>query len=381
MIYFKKIHWGYFMKQSTITAEKRNYGIDLMRLISMFYVVISHVLGHGNAPNDMIHGSIQSIVCHILYVLSLSAVNIFGLISGYVGYREDERPYRYNSILTLWLQVVFYNVIIALLGEIYNRELVSLRQFLTLFFPILYNHYWYFTAFFALFFFIPFLNSAIRHANKRTLYILCTAIIILFGFVDTGISVFSLRKGFSFLWLMSLYILGAVMKKYRFADKYPTIGLVCGIVLTVLVTALATYTWFEFQFLTLTYDPGSLGYYTFAPTILIAILHVLLFAKISLPNASVKWIRFAAPGAFSVYLINTHFLIWDHIMTDTFRYLSEKPVWHVLAVIVLFSAAFVLICVVIDHIRQQIFRILRIPQACNALATLLNTLVSRFWEN
>ena len=30
-------------------GDKRNYGIDLLRIVSMFMVVLIHVLGHGNS--------------------------------------------------------------------------------------------------------------------------------------------------------------------------------------------------------------------------------------------------------------------------------------------------------------------------------------------
>ena len=35
-----------------ITKVKRNYGIDMLRLIAMFFVVILHVLGHGGAMKN-----------------------------------------------------------------------------------------------------------------------------------------------------------------------------------------------------------------------------------------------------------------------------------------------------------------------------------------
>ena len=35
-----------------ITKVKRNYGIDMLRLVAMFFVVICHVLGHGGVMKN-----------------------------------------------------------------------------------------------------------------------------------------------------------------------------------------------------------------------------------------------------------------------------------------------------------------------------------------
>lgn len=33
--------------KTKVGNEKRNYGIDMLRLVAMFFVVIHHILGHG----------------------------------------------------------------------------------------------------------------------------------------------------------------------------------------------------------------------------------------------------------------------------------------------------------------------------------------------
>lgn len=340
-----------YMKSVTNPPQTRNYGIDLLRLFAMFYVVLSHVLGHGNAPNDMDRSSSAFIACHVLYILSISAVNIFALISGYVGYRPEEQTYRYSNILTIWLQVVFYNILIALLGELYNSELVTFRRFLELPFPIIHNYYWYFTSYTALFFLIPLLNAGLRNCSSRTLNILFPAILILFSILETGTPLFHLKKGYSFSWLMLLYILGAIMNKNRFSDKVTLFGLISAIVVLTISYAALTYCRPTLELMNLVYDTDSLFSYTAPGPVLLAILHVLLFAKLTIHGKAVKWIRFAAPGAFAVYILNTHFLIWDYIMNDTFRFLAEKPFMTVLAVILGFSAGFVVASVLIDHVR------------------------------
>ena len=90
-----------------LEIRERNYGIDLLRLVSMLYVVILHVLGQGGVLGAVAEGSAQYQIAWFLEVWSLCAVNIFGIISGYVGFTEKEKPHIYANYLVIWLQVVF----------------------------------------------------------------------------------------------------------------------------------------------------------------------------------------------------------------------------------------------------------------------------------
>ena len=93
------------MKQTV--SENRNYGIDALRLFSMFLVVILHVLGRGGILGATNGGKL--FVCMILETAAFCSVDCFALISGYVSYSGEEKPFRYSKYIHLWLQVVFYS--------------------------------------------------------------------------------------------------------------------------------------------------------------------------------------------------------------------------------------------------------------------------------
>ena len=65
---------------------KRNYGIDALRLISMFMVVVLHVLGQGGVLKAAKNG--QYIISWLLEIIAYCAVNCYAIISGYVGYSD-----------------------------------------------------------------------------------------------------------------------------------------------------------------------------------------------------------------------------------------------------------------------------------------------------
>lgn len=82
-----------------ITKVKRNYGIDMLRLVAMFFVVICHVLGHGGVMKNATGYNYS--VSSLLQIVAYCAVNCYAIISGYVGYKEEDN-YHYTKYLKFW---------------------------------------------------------------------------------------------------------------------------------------------------------------------------------------------------------------------------------------------------------------------------------------
>ena len=97
------------------------------------------------------------------------AVNIFGIITGFVSYTEEARPLKLKSYLRLWGEVVFYNLLLTVLTLWLHPGRARLSSLLFSFFPLLSNKHWYFTVYTGVFFFIPFLNAAVRTCENRKL--------------------------------------------------------------------------------------------------------------------------------------------------------------------------------------------------------------------
>ena len=100
------------MSKANIAAQ-RFYGIDLLRLLAAVYVIILHTLRRGGIYNAAVPDSYQFLSCQLLMSVSFCAVNLFGLISGYVGYSDSEKKHNFVSYGMLWLEVVFYGVLIS----------------------------------------------------------------------------------------------------------------------------------------------------------------------------------------------------------------------------------------------------------------------------
>ena len=99
------------MSEKTVQSMTRehNYGIDILRLLSMFYVVVLHTLGHGGVLEAVVEGGAHYRAGWALEIIALVAVDIFVLISGYVANTSDSAPKTYSRYLSLWFEVVFYS--------------------------------------------------------------------------------------------------------------------------------------------------------------------------------------------------------------------------------------------------------------------------------
>ena len=102
------------MQEFRLSAmEERNYGIDLLRIVSMMMVVLLHVLGQGGILDGSDPLTVKSETAWLLEIGAYSAVNIYAMISGYVGYG---RKYKYSGLVYsgAFLHGAYYDYILHL---------------------------------------------------------------------------------------------------------------------------------------------------------------------------------------------------------------------------------------------------------------------------
>lgn len=345
-----------------VTKSKRNYGIDLLRLFAMFLIVMLHVLTQGQIIRD--DQSVSYYVLFFLEVITYCAVDIYALISGFVGYTEEEKPYRYHKYLPMWLQVFLYNFSFTLLA--FFKQFADGKELFFSAFPVLTKTYWYFTMYTALFFLIPFINKAIRTFSKREMNIVAFITFVLFSVLSFVSHPFQTAGGFSFLWLFCLYILGAWMKKCDVVNKLKTHVLW----IMLLVCNLATWTGFLFtpEWTNLSY---LFGYCS--PTMVgSAFCFVCLFSRMNV-NKFFAWISsFFAPCAFGVYLIHNQVFFANTIISGKFTWVTDLPLYLSILTTLGISLAIFLSCLLIDKVRILVFQFIRIDEGSEKLCKFLS---------
>ena len=77
-----EVYGGFIL--NAVNTSQRDYGIDLLRIISMMIVPMIHLLGQGGVIASTVPFSINYEVAWLFESFLLVAVNCFVLIAGYV---------------------------------------------------------------------------------------------------------------------------------------------------------------------------------------------------------------------------------------------------------------------------------------------------------
>ena len=350
----------------------RNYGIDLLRMVSMFYVVVLHALGAGCVLETAEAGSAHYRAAWFLEVWAYCAVDVFGIISGYVGFSAQRKKRSFAPLALLWLEVVFWNAAVALFYALAQRREVQAAEVLRLLFPVTNNIYWYFTAYFALYFLTPLLDAAVRGLEVRQLRVVLAQIFVIFVLYDNVVHRMGTAMGYSLLWLIVLYLIGAVLRKCGIGRRLSPLAALAGIAALIALSWLAMLYGPKWEVGGNTLSGQILVSYT-SPTIVgTAVLYVLGAEKLRIPGPLRRLIAFLAPGSFAVYILNCHPMFWQYTLVGRFAYLNGGPVPALIAAVLGFSVCFTLAALLLDRIRAFLFRALGIERGVRAIFSRLS---------
>lgn len=347
-----------------MVREQRNTGIDLLRTVSMFMIVVHHVLLHGGILEHADQRSVHYLAAWFLEIFGVCAVNVYGMISGYVGYGHK---HRFSRFLELYLQVIFYTVITTAVFHFMRPEMVTEETILHAVFPFAFDMYWYYTAYFCLFFLMPFLDRLMDSLNRDEARRLMLVVLVIFCVLQMVFKrQFAMTNdGYSFLWLALLYLAGSYIKKYDLGKGYGRSHLF-GYILCVLFMWFLKmgyeqlfYAWKHQQ-----WSSERLINYTSPFVVLCAVCLVVAFKEMKCGKIWKKIAGFMAPVSFDVYLFHDEPLVRTAFIVGAFNsYLYMNPVYMFLsvigtAVLIWFAGS------MLGRLRILVFKILRVEKAC-----------------
>lgn len=351
----------------------RSYGIDALRIYAMFLIVVLHVLGPGGVLKTSNGWNYH--IAWLMEVNACCAVNCYALISGYVGVETKNSQNRIRKYLSMWIQVFFYSFGITIVAFLINHEVIGIRALLESLFPVATNQYWYFSCYTALFFLIPWLNRFIQMCDNRELTRLVALLVVMFSTFSTlsqrlGGDPFVVSYGYSMVWLITLYLIGAWMKKCHVIERIPTSATVAGLFVSILVT------WVAKQFLPNWIGTSVLVSYISPMNLLIAASYFCLFAKLRFPNSIQRFISVLSPAAFGVYLIHVQKVVWQHFIASSFSTLSEVSVIGMIIGVLGCAVVIFSVCICMELVRIWIFRLLHMEILTQKIGNELEKTVS-----
>lgn len=346
---------------------ERYYGLDILKVIAMFMVLILHIL---NASETLILSAENQnyYLAHFIDISAYCAVDIFAIITGFCGVTKDVN---FKQLVKVWVNVFFYTTFITIIYSLATGTINSLMCFRALF-PILSDGYRYFTQYFVCFFFTPYFNKLLNIITKRNVRSLFILIITFFSFYAL-LNVGSNTGGYHVLWLCILYVLGGCIKKGKIFSSVKRWMCVCLYCLFVIITFLSKFINENYNnSLINTITAGNSDFlisYT-SPTILFsAIFLVVLFSKIEVKHELIKNIFSSfAKTNFSVFIIHAHYLVWGRVLGATItkysRWFLHASNLNFVISIASISICIYLVCTCIDMYRLALFKVCNVDKIC-----------------
>ncbi|ULQ48511.1 acyltransferase family protein [Liquorilactobacillus nagelii] len=335
-----------------MTGKKRFSNFELLRIISMFLIVVHHYAIHGTFIQTGTPG--ERIALNALIAGGKIGVNVFVIIGGFF---LVDKKFSFKRPISISLIVGFYSYIIYFILKTLKFNLIK-HQWYEVFLPVP-GSYWFAGSYIVLLFLIPYLNVLIKNISrvnlKRLILFLTVVWIIVPTFimpnlVDLGLSHSEL--GYSTVsWFCYLYLLAAYIKKYPFklveSLKASFVFLIAGIFLLllsiVLPCLLSQPDQTLFQYSSYFLSENSLL------SVWISIGLFLVFKNISLGYNYV--INLIAGSTFAVYLIHDNLfvrnLLWGYVNDAQFHGGKQLLFSDLITSAVVFS-----LCIIIDLIRR-----------------------------
>ena len=340
----------------------RNYGIDLLRIVLMLMECFLHILGQGGVLLHCFGGTISYGLYWLIEVFATCAVNGFGLISGYTAVNK---PVRYAKIVEMWFQVLFYSVVmsvvLSLLGVNMAWDWYSTVQ---RFFPITFNLFWYFNAYFALFMVMPVLNRFLFSLDESDARKALVVVFVMFSVLSMFADPFNLQAGYSALWVIVLYTLGVLARKIRLFEKKSTLSLV----LIWLVCNVVSWAWF------ILFGTRPLIEYVSPTMVISAFVLLILFSRLPVRGG---WISKVSPLVFGVYLGQLSPGIWYILFPGAFAFVLSVPLAVGLPCVIV--SAFLMLAggLLLEWLRSRLARLMKIHLLSQKIAGALEAFLAK----
>ena len=353
-------------------VKERNAGIDLARIVSMFAIIVEHVLAHGRAFIKF--SKYKELI--LMNTIFFYCVSTYALISGYIGYKSN----KYSNLLYLWFWTIFYILSINFYLNTFRPEFNAGKINYTNFFPVIFGEYWYFTKYFGMYLFLPVINKGIVYLTKFELRNLYMSLIFIYiiekDIMNPRIDPFAMSGGYSVVWFLICFLMGAYFGKFKLNYRGFKNFIFCIFLLSVFYYS--TYFCYSFS----SYPIQNVkGYYktkimiylkqifvkriSSVPIILQSISVLLFLTQIKYNKYLAKIITFIGPLTFGVYLIHDNKFIRAFIIKNLFTKDSNNlPLHSVIKLILLRSLKIFTISSCIDYMRYILFTLLKIRKIC-----------------
>lgn len=341
-----------FMKHNKSNSlDNRNSAIELLRIIAMYSILGYHFILHNGTRIETLPPSFSRF-CYQLFIggFGKAGVIVFFMISAWY-FADKEQTIRacFKRVWIMAREVLFYSYLLAIICTIVGHNTLSKIVILESLIPLSSNLYWYATAYALFLIFLPFLHRALCLIGRSWHIRLAIVFLCLYGII--GFLPFTTITSDNVCTFIYLYTVITAYKWYfkPFSRRALWILLTSGLLILILFDILSNI------LSTIGFNVGL--YANNGIRFPVVLIGFPLFVLAERHTFHSKIINRIAKSMFAVYLIteypSTRRMLWREELN--LQYLPQS-VWEVCKIAVILLAI-LLICTVMDFIRQAIFAI------------------------
>jgi len=188
---------------------KRNSNVEILRILSMLFIVISHYSVHNGVLLSSLNFGLNKYLLEITNLGNIGVI-IFVLITGYFSIEQTE--IKLKKLVSLYLQVLFYSIGIYFVLLVIGKESFSIVQLIKSVFPITFKEYWFLSVYTLIYILSPFINKFLNNLNKHEYVNYLFVSLLIFSILPT-ITSLDFYANYLIQFIL-FYSLGAFFKRF-----------------------------------------------------------------------------------------------------------------------------------------------------------------------
>lgn len=342
------------MGNTSKSTEKINYGLNLLRIVAMLFIVGEHFIYHGLQLYKPLEFNWNLAISFAYLAFAKVDVNCFVLISGYFLIFSNQCSWRHLG--KLWGKTIFYSIGLMLL--ILPISDWAIKPFLRSAMPVKLELYWFVTAYIGLYLLHPFINRAVKELPQKKFLHVVFLFIGMFCLYSFKGDTFYTHFGRGILWLMTLYLIGGYIRVYGLPitnRQSFALYIFCSL-LTFGISA----GYFEYKGL---FFSDSIFANNQPLTLLASVAFFCIFLNLQIKDKTYqKMIQWISSSVFSVYLIHEQWLVRRVIWQDWLQVKTYYTEWYFVIYWFVCTVFVFCACILIDKCCWNILKMIRIYQ-------------------
>lgn len=329
---------------------KRDSKFELLRIVSMFMIIIFHFDYFGQQWRiGFTHSFTDYVLLSSYLVLGKLGVYLFIMITGYfIGNKRISITKSLIKSFDVWIETFYYSVGICIILALMGLTHFSINQFITCMFPFLSDQYWFVDAYLILLILSPFINITLNQLSKRQfMYLILIVSFLASALAPVKSIIFSSELQFGYV--LPPYIIGAYIRKYNPNISFAKTKLILLYIVTVIIAA--TF-----------YQIGRAKYINVfffgIPQLLMStVIFIIVKNQHSYVN---KYINGIASTIFASYLITDNMMIKTILWGLPILHSTHMSLLKINLIGIGLVICLMLICSCIDYVRIFLFKYLKI---------------------